>query len=354
MVTRQRLDGVNVTDMVWMVLFVSTVLVSLVLFAPALLEAQTTKKDYLMGSCSTSSSYYQGAVAISQILNKNVPEMRVTLVETGATHDNLLKIRKGQLDFSTITCPDGVVMAYYGTHQWEGKPWPKYRIVHYFYRTQEYYVVRGDSGCKTLRDLEGKKFHLGMPGSATEYNARAIFKALGIKPDIMVGSLGDALEMIKNNRIIGFVKSSPPFGLDSAIADIRASTSIKVLSFTEGELKTALETIPGIIKISVPASGIVGASEQGSVTTWGKLGGTIVTSDMPEEIGYKIIKAIVEKWPELCIAFKEASEYNPIKSTIEWTAGFPKPVPLHAGVVRYFKEKGFDVPASIIPSEYKK
>lgn len=321
---------------------------------PLPVEAQTPKIDYLMGSTSTTSSYYTAAVAITKILNENVPGMHVTLVETGATHDNLKRMRKGQLHFATITCPDGIVMAYYGKHLYEGNPWPKYRIIHYFYRTQEYYVVRADSGIKRLRDLEGKKFHLGIPGSATEFNARVIFKALDIKPNFIVGSLGDALAMAKDNRIVGFVKSSFPHIIDSMIADLRTFNPVQVLSFTETELKTALEAIPGIIRIDVPAGGVIGATELGKITTWGKAGGTVVTSELPEEVGYKMAKAIVERWQELCTVFKEACDYHPIRTTIEWNVSFATPVPLHAGVVRYFKERGFDVPASMIPPEYKK
>jgi TRAP transporter TAXI family solute receptor len=317
-------------------------------------DAQIPKKDYLMGSTSTTSSYYPPAVAIAQILNKYVPEMRVTLVETGATHDNLKRMKKGQLDFATITCPDGIVMAYYGTFLYKGDPWPKYRILNYFYTTQEYHVVRADSEIKSIRELEGKKFHLGIPGSATEYNSRVIFTKLNLKPNLVVGSLGDALSMAKDNRIVGFVKSSPPKILDSMIADLKTLTPISILSFTEEELKIALNAVPGIVRIDVPVGGITGAPDLGPITTWGKLGGTVLTSEIPEEVGYKMIKALVENWADLCAVHKEASYYDPIKSTIKWNVSFATPVPLHAGVVRYFKEKGFDVPASIIPPEYKR
>lgn len=339
------------------------VTVSLLLFAcapkPAPPEAPAPPKppvviDLLMGSTSTTSGYYPGAVALAKILNENVPGIRVTVVETGATHDNLMRVRKGHLHFATVTCPEGTVMAYYGTHRWKGEPWDKYRILNHYTIINQSYTVRADSGIKSIRELEGKKFHFGIPGSATEYNAGIIFEALKIKPERVLGSLADAVAMTKDGRVVGFVKSTPIKVLDAAIADVRSLTPVRILSFTEEEIKKALETIPGLIRVDIPAGAIAGAPEQGAITTYAMGLGNFVTSDMSEELVYKMIKAIIEKWAEYCAVQKEAADYDPIKVTIEWTAAFATPVPLHAGVVKYFTEKGFDVPAKLIPPEYKK
>ncbi|MDI7261701.1 MAG: TAXI family TRAP transporter solute-binding subunit, partial [Thermodesulfobacteriota bacterium] len=178
--------------------------------------------DLLMGSTSTTSGYYPGAVALAKIFNENVPGLRVTVVETGATHDNLMRVKKGHLHFASVTCPEGTVMAYYGTHRWKGAPWPKYRILNHYTIINQSYAVRADSGIKTIGELHGKKFHFGIPGSATEYNATIVFEALGIKPERVLGSLGDAVAMTKDGRVVGFVKSTPIKVLDSSIADVRS------------------------------------------------------------------------------------------------------------------------------------
>jgi hypothetical protein len=53
-------------------------------------------------------------------------------------------------------------------------------------------------------------------------------------------------------------------------------------------------------------------------------------------------------------AYAELAEWDVVKDTIRTVAGLANPVPLHAGVVQYFIERGYDVPARILPPEWKR
>jgi TRAP-type uncharacterized transport system substrate-binding protein len=61
---------------------------------------------------------------------------------------------------------------------------------------------------------------------------------------------------------------------------------------------------------------------------------------------YLVVKALFENQADM-IAVHPSSKYMTAKNNLNFN------VPLHAGVIRYMKEVGIDVPARLIPPEYK-
>ena len=57
----------------------------------------------LVGATSASSSHYGYFVAVAQVINKNVPGMEASVVETGATADNLRRFSRRQIDIGMVT-----------------------------------------------------------------------------------------------------------------------------------------------------------------------------------------------------------------------------------------------------------
>src|SRR5690606_34741034 len=88
---------------------------SLALAAPA-----GAKDKLLIGSTSASSSQYGYFVALSQLINNKVPNVESSVVETGATVDNLRRIERGQIDFGLVTT-NVTYHAYAGEAAFEGK-----------------------------------------------------------------------------------------------------------------------------------------------------------------------------------------------------------------------------------------
>ena len=74
-----------------------TLVATLVACASLALAAPAAAKDKLLiGSTSASSSQYGYFVALSQLINSKVPNVESSVVETGATVDNLRRIERGQ------------------------------------------------------------------------------------------------------------------------------------------------------------------------------------------------------------------------------------------------------------------
>ena len=70
------------------------------------------------------------------------------------------------------------------------------------------------------------------------------------------------------------------------------------------------------------------------------------STDVDEDIVYLVTKTLIENSPALQEVYDGLS-YVTAENILNYN------IPLHAGTVRYLKEVGIDVPASLIPPEYK-
>src|SRR3546814_4363345 len=61
------------------------------------------KDKLLIGASSASSSQYGYFVALSQLINSHVQNVDSSVVETGATVDNLRRIERKQIDLGLVT-----------------------------------------------------------------------------------------------------------------------------------------------------------------------------------------------------------------------------------------------------------
>lgn len=290
-----------------------------------------------------------------------MPEVEVTVVETGATHDDMARLVAGTIDFAVDDCVDAMVMLHYGVgrEEYVGKPWDKVRVWITYTNAPNYFCVVDEgpfTKIKGIKDLHGQLFNAGIPGSSTNYDTTTMFKKLGIEPNWYKGSVGDAKEACKDLACCGFVKSCPKFDiLDSLFLDLASVRKIRILSFTEDELKVALATVPGLSRVECPANAIEVIPPHPPLLSWGFLLSSCLTTDIPQEIGYKMSKAVLDNWDDICAVYPASKFYDPIKDNIRDVDAIPGPAcPFHAGLVQYYEELGIKVPAKLVPPEYER
>ena len=198
--------------------------------------AGAQNKRLLIGSTSASSSQYGYFVALGQLINDKVPGVTASVAETGATLDNLRRMQRGQVDLGLVTT-NVVQHAWEGTDEFEGHA-QKAPILFVYSPAPQNVVVRKDAGVSKLADLDGKRFNPGIRGSATEATAEAVFKTLGITPDYVRGSTTDVVDQVKDNRLVGYVKSGAGEKLDASSLDINTFTPISVVSLSDEQAAT--------------------------------------------------------------------------------------------------------------------
>jgi len=303
------------------------------------ITAASAQQKLLIGSTSSSSSQYGYFVAVSQIINAKVQGIESSVVETGATVDNLRRLDRKQIDLGLVTTNTGY-QAYAGTEGFKDKPVPV-RLLWVYTAAPQNVIVRKDANIAKIADLAGKKFNPGLRGSATEKTTEAVFKLLGIKVDEARGSTSDIVDAIKDNRVVGYVKSGAGTKLDGSSLDIATFTPIQVLSLTDEQADKIKKEMPdlGVVKVAAGAADGVPA-----YTTWSFGLAVVARADMPEDVAYKIVKAIDEDKSVQANALAEMKGANIAQMTVDYGS-----IPLHAGAAKYLKEKGLEIPARIAP-----
>lgn len=311
-------------------------------------------QEFYMGSTSSTSSYYAASVAMGKIINDSVKGVHVTVVESGATYDNLERIAKGEFKLAMPSAYAGVIESYYGMARFNGRANKKLRMMLSIIPTAIYYVVRDDSGIKKLEDLKGKKFYPGPVGHITVKVTKELFKHLGIEVGYYVGDFRDAVTAAQDKRIVGFAKAGPSVQLDSSMLELKASTPIRLISLTDAQAQKALEYAPGSVIVNVQTGQITALPSHPPVQTWSILITAFTTTDLSEEIVYQMVKAVCENWKAKVVpSFPPGGEVNLIADTVNYLAQSEQAVPLHTGAIKYLKEKGMKIPAKILPPEYK-
>jgi TRAP transporter TAXI family solute receptor len=303
------------------------------------ISAASAQQKLLIGSTSSSSSQYGYFVAVSQIINNHVKGVNSAVVETGATVDNLRRMERKQIDLGLVTTNTGY-QAYAGTGIFKGKPVPE-RLLWVYANAPQNIIVRKDSGVTAISGLSGKKFNPGLRGSSTEKTSEAVFKLLGVNIDPVRGSTSDIVNAIKDNRAIGYVKSGAGNKLDGSSLDIATFTPIRVLSLTPEQTKKIETAMPDLGIAHIPAGSAEGIP---AFTTWSFGLAVVARPDLPEDVAYKIVKAIMEDHTVQANALHELKGANLAQLTVDYGS-----LPLHPGAAKYLREKGLNIPARIAP-----
>lgn len=304
----------------------------------AAIAVPATAEDVLIGSTSASSSHYAYFVSVGQLINESGAGISATIVETGATLDNIARIERGQLDLGLVTT-NAVQHAVIGTNKFDGKPQDLTLLWVYTIAPQNV-IVRADSGVESLAGLADVRFNPGIKGSSTEATTEAVFTTLGLSADFVRGSTTDIVGGIKDNRLVGYVKSGSGMRLDGSTMDIATATDIRVLGISEAQQATLTTEMPDVSLVNISA----GASEGiPAYTTWGFGVGVAAPSTLSDDAAYAIVKAIFGDTQAQAEAMAALKGVNLAEMTLEYAT-----IPLHPGVLRWYAEQGIEVPEHLV------
>lgn len=318
-----------------------TSLLAAMLSAGLMAGSAHAEEQLLIGSTSTSSSQYGYFVAVGQIINQEVDGVRTSVVETGATVDNLRRILRGQVDMGLVTTNVGF-HAYAGQGEFDGRPVDN-RLLWVYSAAPQNVVMRQDANVSSIADLEGMRLNPGITGSATEATTIAVMETLGITPDYVRGSTTDVVAGVKDSRMAGYVKSGVGNKLDGSSMDIATFTPIEVLSLSEEQADQLRDQMPDISVVNIPEGAAEGIP---AYTTWSFGLAMHSSPDLDEETAYQIVKAVMENPEPQVSALANLAGVDVAALTLESGT-----VPFHPGAARYFEEQGYEIPDHLKPVE---
>ncbi len=279
----------------------------------------------------TSGVYYPMGVALSKIYGETMPDAKIQVQSTKASVENMNLLQQGRGELA-LALGDTVMAAWEGNEE-AGfkKKLDKLRGVSAMYPNVIQIVASKESGIKTLADLKGKRVSVGAPKSGTELNARAVFQAAGMSYDdlgkVEYLPFGESVELIKNRQLDATLQSA---GLGVAsIRDLATSVPITVVSIPE-EIVNKIGA--PYVSTTIPAGTYEGQTED--ATSAAIINYLVTTTAVPEDVVYKMTKAMYENTDKLVAAHSAAKDVK----LEDATKGMP--LPLHPGAEKYYKEKG--------------
>ncbi len=329
-------------SLVFAIIIVST----FILFSLSISEAKVFR--FKFGATSVRSGLYANTVAMAGIINKAYPgEISVTVVETGGYVENLERIRRKTIHAGPAST-GAAAASYLGILDWENKPDKNLRTLWGGYFTPIHLVASKKSGIKTVEEFEGRTFAMN-PGTTSGWHIEYFFKALGIKPNYKLMGLGASPDAMKAGVVDGWFKAGFK---DAAILDIEAAMEITIVPIRPEHIEKAEKVQPGLHRSMTIPAGLFKAvtSEQ---LSYAYVVADFVHKDVPEDVIYKIVKAIWQNRASLIAPLATLKE-GKFDDMVGNAVKFGLKVPFHAGAVRLYREVGQNVPPDLIPPEFKK
>jgi len=297
-----------------------------------------------VGTTNKASSAYGYYVQLLKVFEEYAPNLKPTIIETGAAVDNTNRLARKEIDMGLA--PDSVkYQAYEGLGKWEGKPVSNLRNVLSWAKNLQPYVVKADSGIQTPYDLEGKTFCCGARGSACESTCEMILESIGVEPKIYRGSLADAINAMKDRRLDGVLKTSCGNKPDASFLELQTYMKLRPINWSDELIEKVKKDYPYFSTGVIPAGTFKGQEE--TVNSWAVVMGDFCTTDLSEEVVYQWVKACFQGKDMLAQVYPAAGEADWVEATLGSL------IPLHAGTVKYLREIGTDIPDRLVPPEAK-
>ncbi|GAB4222815.1 MAG: TAXI family TRAP transporter solute-binding subunit [Spirochaetales bacterium] len=290
----------------------------------------TAQTQIALKSARETSTYYAFAVGIAKAVMEGAPEVKIT-VETSAGSVENVKLSRMRNNY-LFTSPPSLVKAALGrTEQFKEGGYERIRSLWPIPGLVMHWVVRQDSGVRTLSDLVGKKFVPGGAGSAGERITREVLEAMGIldKVDLVRVDLSEGVPAVRNRRAVGFATSSTPPA--SMIQEIAATIPIRLLELSDRDYERVKSKYTRTV---IPAGTYSGVDYP--VKTISLPVALYTVETLSDDLAYKLTKAFWEgrsRWETTHPAMKliQMEDVNFMEAK------------LHPGALRYYREIGFKV-----------
>lgn len=300
---------------------------------------QAAEPIYLkIAASSLGGNWFPTMAATSFIINKNIPDVS-SAVTTGGGVANVQSIEQGKIDIGfsyTDTIAEG----------WDGKgvfksPHRKIRAIGVYYQDAFAVAVPAASNINSFKDLGGKSITAGKPGFGSTTAFERILKEYGISFDKIKETGGkvnfvgwsEGVLLMQDRHVVAMLTAQAiPSPL---IQEVETSYPLRVLGVDTKILDDLIAKYPGYVKLLVKAGTHKGQKEDAWVLASSNI--LICKESLPEDLIYKITKAIYENVSEMVLSA------GWLKNMSFKTAADGVVIPFHPGAAKYFKEKGLQV-----------
>jgi TRAP transporter TAXI family solute receptor len=287
----------------------------------------------VIGTASPGGPYLAYGQDVARILSRELGQ-EFTAQATQGPAQNIVLLEKREVMLAFITM--GV-----GLQAWQGLAWTKgtqyrsMRAIFPMYDTAFQFVTPKRLRITWLNDLAGLRIGVGPRAGTGGSYLPEIFKALDITASVRYGAWEAMGAQLKDGDLDGIVfVGGLPF---PALAELDHALPLDFIQPSQEQTAIVRKQIPELSPSLVPTGTYSSLSRD--YQTLGLYNFAVAHKDLPDDMVYRIVRAVFQNRQELARSQPSAKETIPgniVRNTI---------LPLHPGAARYYREIGVSVPA---------
>lgn len=291
-----------------------------------------SKKYLSIATASLGGSYYPIGVGMSEIFNKYIDNLEVSVEVTGGAAENPKLVGAGDSDLG-FTNANLAYAAYNGTGAYKGNAYKDLRVMFSGVAPGTIHLVTLESsGINEYADLKGKKVAVGPQGGGL----------LSLLPDLL-GEYNMTMEDLKSSYMsfdegvqavidghldAAFVQAPHP---SSAVKTIQnTNVKFKLIEVSDDVRKNFLSKYPYYNSVDIPKAVY---NTDHDIKTIGTTNVVVINANVDPELVYYMLKSMYNDLDYLY-------EVHASAKSIKVETGFTDMIPMHDGAVKFFTEAG--------------
>jgi TRAP transporter TAXI family solute receptor len=301
-------------------------------------QAIAQEKYITIGTGGQTGVYYVVGQSICRLDNRATEKHKIkcTAPSTGGSIANINAIKAGGQDMG-VAQSDWQHHAYHGTSQFadQGK-FSDLRAVFSVHGEPFTVVARKDSGITTWEGLKGKRVNIGNPGSGQRATMSVVLSAFGWTESTF--SLASELKSAEQAAALGdnkvdaivFTVGHP----NGSIQEATTTTDAVLVAVTGAPIEKLVKENPYYAHATIPGGMYRGNDKD--IKTFGVKATFVSSAKVPDAMVYQVVKAVFDN-------FDRFKGLHPAFATLKTSEMIKdgNSAPLHAGAVKYYKEKGW-------------
>jgi hypothetical protein len=300
-------------------------LAALVVTLPALGQTAT---QYNWAAAGVGGAYYPISIGMAKAINKHLPDVKFTIETTGGGVENARLIGEGANDFG-ICNSNSAFFALKGMPPY--KQAYKYYSMGYIYPSTMHMITMASSPIQSVKDMKGKRIAIGPAGGGTVNTFRDMLPFYGMKEEevkLSFINFSDGVRALRDGAVdVNMIIAGAPAGAAKELAETARVRFIPVEEDILAKIMTKYSYYKRAIFPKAMFNTPTDILAVGLGNEW------IVRDGIPEDMVYKITKALFENLDEVAKAHPQGRDFSlqeAPKSTI----------PLHPGAAKYYRERG--------------
>lgn len=286
-----------------------------------------------LGGGPTGGTFQNFAVALAQLINRDMPGVSVKAQHSGGSVDNLIEVERSDFDMGLVYAGDAFLGRKGGLRP--GMPLvEKARALARLYGGAAQLVVRQSSSIRSPRELQRRRIAIGNPGSGSALAAQRFFLSLGIWEDIIPVHVGFDMGLEELRRgsvdavwmVVGFPNRS--------ILKFTQEVPVRLLDLIDANAAPFFKAYPFYTAARIPAGTYSG--QERDVSTFQDAVLWIANQRVNEEFVYRALNLLFsgKGLALMRSADPAAADLSEGKGVLGVT------IPLHPGAERFWRERG--------------